>query len=368
MKIAITGGIAAGKSTVAALLATKLPNYIHLNIDNLVQEVYNSLDNNPLVSPDYQFIESLRIVLIRTFGSYRKSEIMSACLGNPELLSKLEDIFTPIINKGLLIALLEKDIVIEFPLLFEKNFQDEFEYIINVDAPESVRKERAMQRPGMTPEKFDFIVSRQKANREKSHLSFINERQEDLDFYTDVAAITALTQNKKTAIVSGSFDPITNGHLHLIDEGLKLMDFVVVAIAQNPNKKGMFMLPERLDLVNKSIDEWVSPGLKQSIYVTVMPSNETLVGVADAFGAKYIIRGLRNTTDFEYERQIDLVQRRIAPWIETIYLMTPRELTEVSSSMVKSIHGLNGWENIAKPYIPTAVLNAMKSKLENQNS
>lgn len=157
------------------------------------------------------------------------------------------------------------------------------------------------------------------------------------------------------AVIAGSFDPVTNGHLWVIEQASKMFSEVDVVIAVNPAKKGMFTLQERLDLLNRSL---FIAGVEKCT-VSVLREKETVAKYAEYVHASVIVRGMRNTTDFEYERQLNFVNTKIAPGVQTIYLMPPRELIEVSSSFVKGLVGLHGWKSVVESYVPSPVFDKL---------
>lgn len=162
----------------------------------------------------------------------------------------------------------------------------------------------------------------------------------------------------RVAVVAGSFDPITLGHQWIIQRATEMFDKVHVIVAENPSKRGMFNLLERQTLIYASL----APHILEKVKVDYLDSRVFTVEHARRVGASHIVRGLRNTTDFEYERQLSLINRRITPGIETVYLMPPSELVEISSSMVKSMIGLDGWELIVGQYVSPAVFSALQDK------
>jgi pantetheine-phosphate adenylyltransferase len=153
----------------------------------------------------------------------------------------------------------------------------------------------------------------------------------------------------KKAVYAGSFDPVTNGHLWIIEQSSKIFDNVLVAVGQNADKNYTFSLDERLIMLRhatKKID---------NVEITYF-SNEFLVNYAQKVNAKFIIRGIRNNHDYDYEKSIRHINADLSEDINTIFLMPPRNYAEVSSSMVKGLIGSNGWEEIAKKYVPKEVL------------
>lgn len=163
---------------------------------------------------------------------------------------------------------------------------------------------------------------------------------------------------RPSCVVSGSFDPLTNGHLYLVNEALNFFGKVYVVIAANPAKKGLLDFDERKALCHEVFD---ASSYDSRVDVSVLAQGYMLIEHAQALGATAIIRGLRNATDFEYEHSVDLVQRKISS-IRTMYFITPREYTEVSSSLIRSIYGLQGWDRVIKDYVPPAVLTALLRK------
>jgi pantetheine-phosphate adenylyltransferase len=363
LHIAVTGGIAAGKSTVHKDLLAKLPDFVGFSIDQIVADIYSEVENDKC--PD-EAIRFMRTRLIGLFGTVNKAEVAAATIGKPDLLAKLENIFALAVTDKLESILSNnRKVLIEFPLLCEKEWADRFHFIINVEADARKREVRALGREHMSVKKFEHITSvqmtpvdRKKALEGFLTYTFMNNTPEDRAHHVDVLAIRINNFGRRLGIVSGSFDPITKGHIHLVNKGLELLEGIVIVVAYNPNKKGMFTAEERIAMIKGC--EFLH---NARVSVLMLPPKELVVKLAKDLDAKYIIRGLRNTTDFEYERQIDMVQTTVAPEVDTLFFMTPRELTEVSSSLVKSFHGMNGWEKIAEPYVPQCVLEALKEKL-----
>jgi len=159
----------------------------------------------------------------------------------------------------------------------------------------------------------------------------------------------------RKAVYAGSFDPPTNGHLWMIEQGVVLFDELVVAIGNNPDKKYTFDLRERLQLLTKVCSHL------DNVTVAYF-GNQYLVRYADTVGACYILRGLRSTEDYAYERMMKQVNKKIAPDIKSIYLMSPPEMEEVSSSVVKGLIGPEGWEEAVRAYVPSAVFKIIKQQ------
>ena len=131
----------------------------------------------------------------------------------------------------------------------------------------------------------------------------------------------------KVAIYPGSFDPITNGHLDIITRGSKIYDKLIVGVLVNIDKKGLFSIEERVELIKK-----VTMHLPN---VEVICFNGLLVDLARKYEAKVILKGLRAVSDFEYEFQMALMNSQLDPNIETLFMMTSSEYSYLSSSSVK---------------------------------
>jgi len=138
----------------------------------------------------------------------------------------------------------------------------------------------------------------------------------------------------KTAIYPGTFDPITNGHTDLIQRASKLFDKVIVAVAAHSGKNPAFSLDERIQLA-----ETVLNGIDG---VEVCGFNILLVNFAQQKNAQVILRGLRAVSDFEYEFQLTGMNRKLAPELETMFLMPAEQYTYISSSLVKEVARLSG--------------------------
>jgi pantetheine-phosphate adenylyltransferase len=138
----------------------------------------------------------------------------------------------------------------------------------------------------------------------------------------------------RTAIYPGSFDPLTNGHLDVIQRAAKLFDQVIVAVATNEEKHPLFTVEERLELVRHAVKGW--PHVKADSFGTL------LVEFAAKRGAVAVVRGLRAVSDFEFEFQLALINRKLNEKIEAIFMMPKDTYTFLSSRVVKDIARLHG--------------------------
>jgi pantetheine-phosphate adenylyltransferase len=150
----------------------------------------------------------------------------------------------------------------------------------------------------------------------------------------------------RTAVYPGSFDPITNGHLDVIERTTKLFDKVIIALIRNPEKKAYFSFKERLKMLERSI--------AHRSEVKVASFDGLLVEYVRRQKACAVVRGLRAVSDFDYEFQMALTNRRMAPEIETVFLMTDYRYSYLSSSFVKQIASLGGdISNLVPPAVET---------------
>lgn len=154
-----------------------------------------------------------------------------------------------------------------------------------------------------------------------------------------------------TAVYPGTFDPITNGHADLVARASRFFDRIVVAVADNPKKRPLFSLEERI-------------ALAQSVFadepkVDVCGFSGLLVDFVHEVGGQAILRGLRAVSDFEYEFQLATMNRRLAPEIETLYLTPAEQNTFISSSLVREIACLGG---DVSPFVHPVVAEALRTK------
>ncbi len=156
----------------------------------------------------------------------------------------------------------------------------------------------------------------------------------------------------KSAIYPGSFDPVTNGHLDVIQRARRVFDRVVVAVANNTGKKAFLTISERVDLLKS-----VTKGMKG---VEVETFDTLVIEYARRKKINVLIRGLRMTSDFDYEFQIALTNRRLAEDIETVFLMPSEHVSFVSSSLLKEVVSLNA--DISS-FVPKIVERKLKERL-----
>ena len=159
----------------------------------------------------------------------------------------------------------------------------------------------------------------------------------------------------RTAVYAGSFDPITRGHEDLIRRSLAFVDTLVVAVATNVSKQPLFTLEQRVGFIRAAVGE--------DLRVDVRQFNGLLVDFAKSVGAHLIIRGLRAVSDFEYEFQMALMNRHLAPGLETVFMVPSLDTTYISSSLVREVARFGG--DVSELVHPV-VTEALRAKLQGQ--
>ena len=158
----------------------------------------------------------------------------------------------------------------------------------------------------------------------------------------------AKSRHQKSGVYAGSFDPLTIGHLWMIEQGVRLFDRLTVAVGVNPDKKYTFPLEARLVMLREVTKQF------PNVSVTSF-SNRYLIHYAQLLRATHILRGIRTESDYEFERTMRNINGDLDAGICTVFLMPPRGIAEVSSSMVKGLIGPVGWQKIVRKYVPDAV-------------
>ncbi len=158
---------------------------------------------------------------------------------------------------------------------------------------------------------------------------------------------------KRTAIYPGSFDPLTNGHVAIIQRGLKVFDRLVVAVANNPEKRPLFSAGERQSMISEALGD--------DPRVEVDSFDGLLVDYARRKGVHTVLRGLRAVSDFEYEFQIANMNRHLLPDVETVFVMTGEDYFFVSARLVREVATFGG---DVSAFVPPNVLDALRRKLK----
>jgi pantetheine-phosphate adenylyltransferase len=160
-----------------------------------------------------------------------------------------------------------------------------------------------------------------------------------------------MPKTARVAICPGTFDPITYGHMDIIERGLKIFDKVIVAVAESDSKGPIFTVDERLDMIRKTV------GRKPKVQVESFRG--LVVDFAKKRGAGCLLRGVRMLSDFEYEFQMALTNRKLSPDVETIFLMPNESYAYLTSRLIKEISTMGG---DVRTYVPPYVFKKLKER------
>ncbi|MFQ5900296.1 MAG: pantetheine-phosphate adenylyltransferase [Thermodesulfobacteriota bacterium] len=158
---------------------------------------------------------------------------------------------------------------------------------------------------------------------------------------------------KKTAVFPGTFDPITNGHVDIVERGLNIFDSLIVAVPETSRKSLLFNVEERVSMIKESLRSFSS--------IRVESFGNLLIDYLREKRIRIILRGLRVVSDFEYEFQMALTNRKLAPEIETVFMMTGEENSYLSSRFIKEIVKLGGRVD---DFVPPPVLKRLKERMD----
>lgn len=163
----------------------------------------------------------------------------------------------------------------------------------------------------------------------------------------------------RTAVFTGTFDPLTLGHLDVIRRGRMLFEHVVVGIGINPNKASLFNIDERVALARQVVSSFPN--------VSVESFEELAVQFVRRIGARVILRGVRTLSDMEYEFGMSLTNYRLDPYVETVFLMADGEYSHVSSSLIKQV-ALHGGASALSRFVPQEIIEPIMAKMRAQRS
>lgn len=171
-------------------------------------------------------------------------------------------------------------------------------------------------------------------------------------------------------VISMSGDPITKGHLWMVDEALRIYTDVDIMLADNADKKYLFTLDERQELVSSALDEYFhdQPEKIDRVRIRIQHESEFIAldlqkRYADGYDMVSFVRGLRNGIDMAYEQDMININRLVCPDLSTIYLIPPLHIQGVSSSMVKKLYKLQSWRSIADQYVTPFVAASLRARI-----
>ena len=160
-----------------------------------------------------------------------------------------------------------------------------------------------------------------------------------------------MNKNRRAAIYPGTFDPLTIGHLDIIERSANIFDEIIIAIGDNPDKNPLFSIEERINMITKATTHLTN--------IKVIKFHSLLVDLSTELDANIVIRGIRSSSDFEYEQQMGYANVSLKKELETIYLMPKLEYSFISSSVVRAILKFGGEVD---HLVPKSILNEIKSK------
>jgi len=340
MIICICGKSGSGKSTLAKKIIEERKNVIHIDIDKIAHQVLTI----PIVKQQLQ--EQFKDVLTDNEVDRKKlGPIVFSSTKNMDILTQItwphmEQEIDRIISENK-----DKIIILDYLLLPKTKYFEQSDLKILLDIPKDIRKQRILKRDNITEDKFDLRDS-----------SSIDYAKDEFDFIIssdnyDIKEVLGL--NKKRVLYPGSFDPITLGHMNIIEQAALLFDEVVVAVASNSSKKKSFFTPEERVKIIKEI-------YKKVDNIKVIQGEGATVDLAMLYNCKAIVRGLRGLSDYDYEVQLSQINKDISQGeVNTICFFADQKYQFISSSVVKEVFNL---DKDITPYVHPYVKQKMYEK------
>ena len=340
MIISICGKSGSGKSTLAKKIIEERKNVIHIDIDKIAHQVLTI----PIVKQQLQ--EQFKDVLTDNEVDRKKlGPIVFSSTKNMDILTQItwphmEQEIDRIISENK-----DKIIILDYLLLPKTKYFEQSDLKILLDIPKDIRKQRILKRDNITEDKFDLRDS-SSIEYDKDEFDFIISS----DNY-DIKEVLGL--NKKRVLYPGSFDPITLGHMNIIEQAALLFDEVVVAVASNSSKKKSFFTPEERVKIIKEI-------YKKVDNIKVIQGEGATVDLAMLYNCKAIVRGLRGLSDYDYEVQLSQINKDISQGeVNTICFFADQKYQFISSSVVKEVFNL---DKDITPYVHPYVKQKMYEK------
>lgn len=357
IKVGLTGNIGCGKSAVAQLLRS-YPYVSLVDTDTLAKQIAALPEHVETIS----HIVGFPVDFSKNEDRKRLAEVL---FSNKQLLDAYQQFIHPLVWKKVdeqFDAMQYGLLVIESAILFEVQSESHYDKIVTVTCDESVQVDRlchgsrAMQESEVRARMSLQIP--QLVKKSKSDITIDNSGTEDelrenvLKWYNELKSLI-MEREKTKALFVFSADPPTLGHEWLIAEALRRYDELTVAVAHNPAKKSDFTIEQRCAMVRAIVPAHVPVTTFSGVYS---------VDYAESIGAKYFVRGIRNAVDQEYEHMMAELNHEINPSVETVYIESPHELRNVSSTAVRMLVGPKGWEAMVAPKVSPAVLIQMIAK------
>lgn len=343
ISILITGGIGSGKTTVAKYLSERygIP-------------VFYSDDEAKRLYDDPKFLSKVNEIvgggIITSDGILDKKALAEIIFSDETKKQQVEAFVHPLVRENFKLWKETKisPIVIMESAIALQNGREGFDYVVLVDAPESVRLERTMKRDNSSREKILSRMNSQKIDR--SLVDFIIHNEFDFKDSADNLIHKLMNLRENKAVFAGSFDPLTNGHLAVLKKASTIFNKVYLVISKNPEKIRHYTE----DKMRAAIEEtFKMEGLSNC---EVFINSGLTVRFCKKVGAKFLVRGLRNENDFTYEENLAKVNRWFDPGIETVYLRADDEI--ISSTFVREVYKVG--EDITS-LVPQPIKNLMLS-------
>lgn len=351
IKVGLTGNIGCGKSTVAQLFGS-YPYVSLVDTDTIAKQIAALPEHAETITR----IVGFPVDFSKSEDRKRLAEIL---FNNRPLLDAYQQFIHPLVWKQVdeLFAAMEHGLlIVESAILFEVHSESYYDKVIMVTCNEAVQVNRlctgsrAMQesevRARMSIQipqsdkktKSDFVIDNSGTESEL--------KESVLQLYNELNQLI-MEREKTKALFVFSADPPTLGHEWLIKEALRRYDELTVAVAHNPAKKSDFTIEQRCAMVRAIVPAHVPVTTFDGVYS---------VDYAESIGAKYFVRGIRNVVDTEYEQMMVELNHEINPSVETVFIESPHELRNVSSTAVRMLVGPKGWEAMVAPKVSPAVL------------
>ena len=336
--VLLTGGIGSGKTTVAKYLNERYGIPVFYS-DDEAKKLYH----DPKILARVDEIVGGGIIL--DDGTLNKPALAKIIFNDAEKKKQLEDFIHPLVRQRFAEWKETKlaPIVIMESAIALQNGRQGFDYVIFVDVPELVRIERTIKRDNLSHERVIDRIQSQRFDRSLVDFTIYNE----FDFHesADDLVHKLIKFNETKALFAGSFDPFTNGHLSILKKASATFDTVYLCIANNANKKRRYSIAEMEEAIKQTIS------LNGLTNCEVVICDHLVADFCKELGVTYLIRGLRNTSDYMYEENISKINHEINPDLETVYLRGDDDI--ISSSMVYEL--VNYGKPIEK-FVPEPVL------------